>query len=232
MRRIRNALGVPAVLIAVLVGFCAAGRAAEPGAVPLFNGRDFSGWTFHLSDPKVPWQQVWSIDPREKAIICKGNPAGYIRTVRSYKNYVLKLEWRFNPVTKQAGNSGVLLRIIGKDQVWPRSIEAQLQSGAAGDFWLIEGARLVTPEERVDKGTPRHRNRIKTNEKPVGEWNAYEITCDGDRVTLTVNGEVLNEGTGAEEWAGKIGLQSEGSEIHFRNIRLIPLPDRRTPARG
>jgi hypothetical protein len=46
----------------------------------------------------------------------------------------------------------------------------------------------------------------------------------GDRITLKVNGEVVNEGWGAEVRPGKIALQSEGGEIHFRNIRLIPLP--------
>jgi hypothetical protein len=172
-----------------------------------------------LADPNARWQDTWSIDPKEGIIICKGQPAGYIRTIAPYTNYILKLQWRFSPVTKKAGNSGVLLRIQPPDKVWPRSIEAQLQSGAAGDFWLIEGARLDTPEERVDKGAPRHRLRTRTNEKPIGQWNEYEITCDGGRVTLKVNGEVLNEGTNAEEVAGTIGLQSEGSEIHFRNIR-------------
>jgi hypothetical protein len=191
--------------------------------IRLFNGRDFSGWTYFLSDPNARWQDVWSVDAKEKAIVCKGNPAGYIRTVADYTNYVLKLEWRFSPVTKQAGNSGVLLRLVGPDKIWPRSVEAQLHSGAAGDFWLIDGSPLTTPEERVDKSAPRHRLRTRTNEKPIGEWNTYEITCDRGRITLKVNGEVLNEGTGAEEVAGKIGLQSEGSEIHFRNIRLIPL---------
>ena len=195
----------------------------KAGEIKLFNGKDFTGWTFYLRDPNAKMEDVWSIDPKEGIIICKGKPNGYIRTVADYTNYILKLEWRFNPGTKQAGNSGVLLRIVGPDKVWPKSVEAQLQSGAAGDFWLIDGARLDTPEERVDKKTPRHRLRTKTNEKPIGEWNEYEITCDGDKITLKVNGEVLNEGTNAEVVPGKIGLQSEGAEIHFRNIRLVPL---------
>ena len=193
------------------------------GEVRLFNGKDFTGWTYHLSDPNAKMDEVWSIDPAEGILICKGQPAGYIRTMADYTNYVLKLEWRFNPVTKRAGNSGVLLRVVGRDMVWPKSVEAQLQSGAAGDFWLIEGARLDTPPERVDQGTPRHRLATKSNEKPIGEWNQYEITVDGGRVSLKVNGEVLNEGTNAEELPGKIALQSEGSEIHFRNIRLTPI---------
>jgi Domain of Unknown Function (DUF1080) len=203
----------------------------EPAAKPaqeirLFNGRDLSGWTFYLADPNAKLGDVWSVDRDQGIIICKGRPLGYIRTLNDYTNYVLRLEWRFNPITKQAGNSGVLLRVTGPDKVWPRCIEAQLQSGEAGDFWLVDGARLNTPAERVDQGTPRHRLRTRTNEKPIGEWNQYEITVDGDRIALRVNGELLNEGTGAEEVPGKIALQSEGAEIHFRNIRLTPLPHR------
>jgi len=194
-----------------------------PGEIKLFNGKDLSGWTYFLADKNAKREDVWSVDAKEGVLICRGNPIGYIRTEKDYTNYILKLEWRFNPVTKKAGNSGVLLRLVGPDKIWPRSVEAQLQSGAAGDFWLIDEAPLHTPPERVDKGTPRHRLRTKTNEKPIGEWNEYEIRCDGDRITLRVNGEILNEGTGAEIVPGKIGLQSEGAEIHFRNIRLIPL---------
>lgn len=187
--------------------------------IKIFNGRNFAGWTYHLSDPKARWQDVWSIDPKAGVLVCKGRPAGYIRTINDYTNYILRLQWRFD----KPGNSGVLLRVQPPDKVWPKSIEAQLQSGAAGDIWLIDEARLDTPAERIDKGTPRHRNRTRTNEKPIGQWNDYEITVDRDRVTLRVNGEILNEGTNAEELPGKIALQSEGAEIQFRNIRLIPL---------
>ena len=227
MRAVVRALFAAGIL-AVSVGVAVSqdrsqARRGEAGEIRLFNGKDFSGWTYHLSDPNVKMEEVWSIDPSEGILICKGRPAGYIRTVDDFTNYVLKLEWRFNPVTKQAGNSGVLLRVVGPDKVWPRSVEAQLQSGAAGDFWLIDGARLDTPQERVDPRAARHRLRSHTNEKPIGEWNEYEITCDGPKITLKVNGEVLNEGMNAEEVPGKIALQSEGSEIHFRNIRLIPI---------
>jgi hypothetical protein len=211
------------LLLAVLVspGAFAQDKPLKLGKeIKLFNGKDMSGWTFHLTDPNKKMADVWSVDANEKIIICKGNPAGYIRTEKKYTNYVLKLQWRFSPVTRQAGNSGVLLRVVGEDKVWPRSVEAQLMSGQAGDFWLIDGAPLTTPKERINPGTDRNRIRIKTNEKPIGEWNEYEIVVNGGKVTLKVNGEVLNEGTDAEEVAGYIALQSEGSEIHFRNIVL------------
>jgi hypothetical protein len=222
-RRTFGTLATLALLTALSGSLASAQQRETAGEIRLFNGKDFTGWTYHLDDPNVKMEEVWSIDPAEGILICKGRPAGYIRTTADYTNYVLKLEWRFNPVTKQAGNSGVLLRVVGPDKVWPKSVEAQLQSGAAGDFWLIDGARLDTPPERVDRGTPRHRLATKSNEKPIGEWNEYEITVDGGRVSVKVNGQVLNAGTNAEEVPGKIALQSEGSEIHFRNIRLTPI---------
>lgn len=234
----RRMIRIGGIVVALCLSFGATAANCEPGGqrrrpreIRLFNGKDLTGWTYYLADRSAKREDVWSIDAKEGILICKGHPIGYIRTEKDYTNYILKLEWRFNPVTKQAGNSGVLLRLVGEDKIWPRSVEAQLQSGAAGDFWLIDGAPLQTPPERVDTGTPRHRLRTRTNEKPIGEWNEYEIICDGDKITLKVNGEVLNEGAGAEVVPGKIGLQSEGAEIHFRNIRLMPLPNRPQAAR-
>jgi hypothetical protein len=214
---------VAAVVAGQVASGAQRGSRQEGREILLFNGRDFCGWTAHLADPRVRMEEVWRIDGDEGILICRGEPAGYLRTVADFTHYVLKLEWRWSPVTRKAGNSGVLLRVVGPDKVWPRSVEAQLQSGAAGDFWLIDDAPLSTPPDRIDRGAARHRLRVRGNEKPIGEWNEYEITCDGDRVTLKVNGAVLNEGTGAEVVPGKIALQSEGAEIHFRNIRLTPI---------
>ena len=77
----------------------------------------------------------------------------------------------------------------------------------------------------VDPDRTRGRNtrRTHTNERPIGEWNDYEIIVDGPRVTLIVNDEVLNEATDVEVIPGKICLQSEGAEIQFRNIRLAEI---------
>jgi Domain of Unknown Function (DUF1080) len=187
------------------------------GERDLFNGRDLSGWTAHLNENGKP-EDVWSIV--EGVLVCKGNPVGYIRTNDDFTNYVLKLEWRFNPVTKKTGNSGVLLRMIGPDKVWPRSVEAQLQHENAGDFWNIDEFPMKTEAARLSG-----RNTKKTHmaERPIGEWNEYEIVVQRGDVTLNVNGQTLNRAWNVQETPGKIGLQSEGSEIHFRNIRIAPL---------
>lgn len=191
-------------------------RAAAPKA--LFNGRDLRGWTAHFDAPGATAEQAWSV--KGGVLHGRGQPVGYLCTTETFTNYELELEWRF----ERPGNSGVLLRMTGPDKVWPRSVEAQLQHGEAGDFWLIDGAPLDTPRDRVDRETPRHRLRTRTNERPLGQWNRYRITVSGDRITLRVNGAVLNEGTGAEVVAGRICLQSEGAAIQFRNVRLQPLP--------
>lgn len=200
--------------------------AAPKGQVALFNGKDLAGWVPFVpgaAEAKMNPADVWSVTEEhgEKILICKGKPVGYLRTEGKHKNFILKLQWRF-PADKDPGNSGVLVRQIGEDKVWPKSVEAQLHSGNAGDFWNIENFTMTTDPART-KG----RNTKKTHfaERPLGEWNEYEIIVDKGLVALKVNGEELNRATGVEEVAGHIALQSEGAEIHFKNIRLIPLAD-------
>lgn len=192
-------------------------RKLERPTVPLFDGRSLEGWTSHLRDG-AKMEDVWSVE--DGILKCAGKPAGYIRTTADYTNFVLELDWRWDPEKKQAGNSGVLFRMTGEDKVWPRSIEAQLMSGRAGDFWAIGNYPFKTDESRKNGRNTKHTH---ANENPVGEWNHYRITVDQGDVILEVNGQVLNEATEAEVLAGKICLQSEGAPIHFRNIRLFPI---------
>lgn len=63
----------------------------------------------------------------------------------------------------------------------------------------------------------------KDVEKAVGEWNRLECICDGDKITNVLNGVVVNQGTGASHTRGKILFQSEGAEVFFRRIDLLPL---------
>ncbi len=222
MNRVATVLLILSVLLLMGQAIQDAKSKNEPKEVRLFNGKDLTGWKFFLADPNVKPEQVWQVDAENGILICKGEPLGYIYTEKDYTNYVLKLEWRWAP-DKKPGNSGVLLRVHGEHKIWPRSVEAQLMHMNAGDFWLIDGAPLETDPAFVDQNTPRHRWRKKNVERPAPEWNEYEIIVQGDKIVLKVNGEVVNEGAGAEVVAGKIALQSEGGEIHFRNIRLIPL---------
>jgi len=189
----------------------------SPKSVQLWNGADFTGWTFVLADDSADPADVWSI--RNGAIHCTGVPNGYMHTVSDYADYTLTLEWRW---TAEAGNSGVLLHAQPPFQVWPQCIECQLQSGNAGDFVLIgEGSITVDGETHTNTerflAIPNNQDGV---ENPPGEWNSYRIICKGDAITCYVNNVLQNSGTRASQTRGAICLQSEGAPIEFRNIRL------------
>jgi len=121
------------------------------------------------------------------------------------------------------------MRITGKPRALPKCVEAQLKAGSAGDAYGFHGfqvkgaaARAISAESEMI-GKLSGVKKIKGNEKESGEWNKYDITLSGGDLTLVVNGQKVNEATALDVVAGKIGLQSEGGEIHFRTVRLIPL---------
>ena len=177
----------------------------------LFNGKDIEGWTFSSDQLK----NVWSV--KDGALVNQGSPAGYIRTTADFANFVLRLQFRH--LTE--GNGGVLLRIVGTDKVWPRCIEAQGQSGSVGDIWNIDKFPMKTDPART-KG--RHTPKMhESNEKPLGQWNRYEITLDGPQLELKVNELVQNTAAECWETPGKICIQSEGAKMEYRNIVLIPI---------
>jgi len=180
-------------------------------AVRLFNGESLDGWVPSSDKCKETFGVSGGV------ITNTGRPAGYLRTTADYTNYTLHLQLRHI----KGGNSGVLLRMVGDDKVWPKSIEAQGQSGAMGDIWNIDKVKMT-----VDAARTRGRNTKKlhpSNERPTGEWNDYAMTLDGGDLEIKVNNLLQNTATEVEEAGGKICLQSEGSPKEFRNIVLVPI---------
>ena len=204
------------------------GDAIEPAAkVMLFDGKSLDGWIPFSpgkrqgKDANSTDAKVWSV--RDGVIHCEGKPSGYLRTSKDYANYQLHLEWRWDG---KPTNSGVLLHKTGPDLLWPTSIEAQVMHENAGDFYLINLSSLTVNGKQlgpVVKPYLRAKKQELSNEKPPGEWNSYDIVCNGDSIQLTINGVLQNKGTGAKPSSGAICLQSEGSPIQFRNIYLKPL---------
>lgn len=195
--------------------------APMPGEKALFDGSSLKGWQAVVPDlakENKDQMSVWSV--KDGVLACSGSPAGYIRTQQKYTNYVLKLEWRWADANSRNPNSGVLLRVQEPDKVWPKSIEAQLASGHAGDFWNIDSFEMTTPTERVKGRNTRHTH---ANERPIGEWNEYEILVNMGGVTLMVNGDEVNKAVRCAETPGYIALQSEGAPIEFRNVRIVEL---------
>jgi hypothetical protein len=221
-RRCLTVAALPALALAFLTPPAPAGGEKKGEAVKLFNGKDFTGWKRFLQPgSKAKPEDVWSV--KDGVIVCKGKPFGYLLTEKEYGDYVLELEWRW---PDKPGNSGVFVHVSGPDKIWPKGVEAQLFSGHAGDFWLVDGFKLEVDPTRQDPKNKRHYSRMKTPkdvEKPAREWNKYTITCKGDTIKLVINGQLVNQGKNAERTKGKILLQSEGAPIEFRNIKLTPL---------
>jgi hypothetical protein len=225
MRRIVT----PLLALSLLVCAASIASAADKGAKPcnLFNGKNLDGWGCFLVEPDAKMKDVWSV--KDGLLICKGEPHGYLATEKKFDNFKLVVEWRWAPGTKP-GNSGVLMRITGKEMMLPNCVEAQLASGKAGDMYGFQGFKIDgdPTRKKLVSGHKLGGNltalpKLAANEKEPGEWNKYEITADGGTITLKVNGKELNQATDCDSQAGQIALQSETGEIHFRTVCLTPL---------
>lgn len=194
-------------------------RAQQTGEAELFNGKDFAGWTFFMRSNSAP-EKTWSV--ANGVIHCTGRPVGYLRTVKSYHDYKLTVEWRFVKVARHADNTGILIHMQLPDKIWPGCVECQGQSGRQGDFWLQPG--VMADGHPADGKRNIHIPMTgAANEKPAGEWNACQIIANGNTVETIVNGRSLNKITGCNLASGFIGVQSEGAEIEVRTMRLEPL---------
>jgi hypothetical protein len=154
-------------------------------------------------------------------IHCTGKPTGYLRTKQDYRDYKLTVEWRFVKVAPRADNTGVLLHMQLPDEVWPPCIQAQGKYSNQGDWILMAGAECKE-HKGMDANAPVPKQG-PSNEKPVGEWNNYEMVCSGSDVKAYVNGKFMNEGTECTVTSGAIGFQSEGGEFEIRKVFLEPL---------
>src|SRR5688572_22593781 len=189
---------------------------------PLFNGKDLSGW--------VPVQVAPNtFTVRDGIIVSTGVPTGVMRTDRQYENFELELEWKH--IVPQ-GNAGLFVwsyPITAVGQPFTKSIEVQILDGrnsethtSHGDIFSIHGARM-----KPDRPHPRGAERCLPSEfrcKPAGEWNHYRVVCNNGVIKLSVNGKEVSGGSECTPRKGYICLESEGTECHFRNIRLKELP--------
>lgn len=186
--------------------------------IDLFNGKDFTGWTFFTRGQADP-AKTWSVS--DGLIKSTGKPTGYIRTEQSYRDYKLTAEWRFVKIAPKADNGGILVHIQLPDKLWPPCIQCQGKHNAVGDVFLMGGAE--SKEHRgMDANTPLPKHGDSA-EKPVGEWNTCELICSGNSVKVYVNGRLMNEVTECTVSSGKIGFQAEGAAFEVRKVFIEPL---------
>jgi hypothetical protein len=209
--------------LTVAAAFCA--DPEEPPFVPLFDGQTLEGWVNVNCGP-----DTWSV--RDGMIHCTGRPIGELRTTRMYQNFVLELEWRH---LEPQGNAGVFVwadALPARGQPFHRSVEVQVLDGregpgftSDGDVFPIHGATMKPHNGRGGmRAFPTERRA-----KPSPEWNHYRITCQDGSIRLAVNGKEVTSGSDCHPRRGYICLESEGSPVQFRNLRIQVLPDTDLP---
>lgn len=182
----------------------AAEAPAEKGWISLFNGKDLSGW--HLRDPTGP--NGWNV---ADGVYVNTKPSTDIQTDAEYYDFLLHVEFK---VSEGNGNSGVYLRDKYEVQIF-NSYGKPPEDGGCGALY-----RRIAPAVNASK--------------PSGEWQTYEITFIGQRLTVIHNGQkVLDNvvvgpmGTGAAskrpDGPGPLRLQGDHDSVSFRNIRIRPL---------
>ncbi len=222
---------------------------AAEGFISLFNGKDLTGWIIPEGD-NGHWSVIDGVidyDARSEAI---GNKD--LWTEREFKDFKLHVEWRFKgygdhlfplPTILPNGDywrdengeiieppgpnadSGILLKRAGQANLWCWSV-------GSGELWSVRNNQALPPEVRA-AAVPSH-----NADQPVGQWNAFDITLVGERITVVNNGiTVIDQALypGMVE-KGPIGLQHHGginkktgklqgasSLVQFRNIWIKEL---------
>ena len=241
------------VLVASLAIFVCAGTSTklrgDDGFVSLFNGRDFTGWKVPEGD-NGHWKVVDGVIDYDAQSEASGDKN--LWSAEEFGDFTLNVDWRIketpylNPnvpiilpdgthkrdetgapirTTVPDSDSGIFLRGTGKAQVniwcWP------VGSGEVYGYRMDQNM----PAEVRAGVTPRlHADRH------IGEWNRFEITVHGDRLTVVLNGETVIENAQLPGIPprGPIALQHHGSMrdgewqgppslVQFRNISIKKL---------
>ncbi len=198
---------VAVLSLGALAFCCFRAVSAQEGFVPLFNGKDLTGW-------HVMGSPAWKVE--KGVLVCTGEGGGWLRSDKEYQNFVLRLEFRVS----KGGNSGIFIRSALEGNPAFTGMEVQI---------LDDHGRNPTPHTTgsiYDAVAPK-----KNMSKPAGEWNFVEIICSGPWVVVAMNGEEIVRVNMDEHpklkgrlRKGYIGLQNHGARMEFRNILIKELP--------
>ncbi|MBI5799193.1 MAG: DUF1080 domain-containing protein [Verrucomicrobia bacterium] len=217
---------------------CATLHAADAPVTRLLNGKNLDAFTVFMKD-------TGNSDPdkvftaRDGMLYISGQRNGYLATKREFANYRLVAEFKWAeknwpPRDQKTRNSGIFIHAVAGDKIMPQSVEIQLQEGATGDVIPISGTSLTQGGETKTKGRFDRPGREPFKdelgfrgpneiEKPRGEWNTVEITADGDRLKVSVNGKITFDGTRAQPDKGRILIECAYAEMWWRRLDVHPL---------
>jgi hypothetical protein len=191
--------------------FAALGQEPTPeekdaGFVGMFNGTDLTGWEY-LGKKESPFTV------RDGAIHYTGGNGWLCYTVKEYPDFELRCEFK---LIKKGGDGGIFFRAT-RDTVGGAGYPSQRYELQVKDY--AEQGRLWGLPYQLDK------EKVAKVRKPLGEWETYRLLVQGSKVEVFLNGERITTADAAKSLKqGYLGLQAEGGEEAFRNLRIRPLP--------
>jgi predicted dehydrogenase len=171
----------------------------EEGFVPLFSGKDFSGWRFSPASAPDKLPRNWSV--ADGLIKLAGDGSPHLASQWDYDDFEVRLQWK---AYKKGYNSGFYVRS-------GRAVNANQINLAETDC-----GHLINSSS---KGGPK----VPELQKPVGQWNDWRVRVVGSKLTFWCNGQKAWEVEDFQPARGYLGLQAEGAQIDFRNIRVKEL---------
>ena len=200
----------------------------EDGLVPMFNGKDLSGWHGLVGNPitrkkmdskefekkqaeaDLKLKNNWSV--KDGCITFNGE-GDNLCSVKQYGDFEMVVDWR---ITKK-GDSGIYLRGSPQVQIWDTSrVEVGAQVGSGGLY--------------NNQKNPAKPSKVADN--PVGEWNTFRIKMIGDKVSVILNGELVVDNVTLENYWDRsipifpkeaIELQAHGTDLAFRDVYVQEL---------
>jgi len=177
---------------------------------------------------------TWAV--RDSILICSGLPIGVARSEKQYENFLLHVEWKH---MEPGGNSGIFVwssaRPDAKTRL-PDGVEVQMleldwvnlnkRNGTKPPIAYVHGELFGVGGVDTTPDNPRgtRSKSVENRARGRGEWNTYEVVCVDGVIKLSVNGKFVNGISEASQKKGYLCLESEGAEIHFRNLKIIELP--------
>jgi hypothetical protein len=191
----------------------------QAGFQPVFNGRDLTGWTGPLENYEVV----------DGAIRCKAGKGGTIHTEKEYGDFVVRLEYKLPP----GGNNGLAIRYPGKgDTAYEGMCELQVLDD---NYETVTNSKL---DPRQAHGSAYGMAAAARGfQRPAGEWNYEEVTVQGSRIKVELNGFVIldtdlatvkeylanSPHPGKDRTRGHFGFAGHNDPVMFRNVRIKEL---------
>lgn len=204
----------------------------------LISGKVDKGKTIQWIDVNTT-PETWRL--KDSLLICEGLPIGVMRSAEQYENFIIHVEWRH---MEAGGNSGMFVWSDAKpgENRLPGGVEVQMleldwvnlnkRDGVKppiayvhGELFGVGGVKTIPDNPRGERS-----KSVENRAKGKGEWNTYEVICVDGTIKLSVNGKFVNGISQSTIKKGYLCLESEGAEIHFRNLKVIKLPSGVTSA--